>query len=147
MAWSLVKTQAAGDWVAERIDGHFAERSMVLGCEVGGKLVAGVIYEAYNHASVLAHIAIDGGRLPAGFVGAIFHYPFIVCSVGKIICPVADGNQKSARLARHFGFQAEARIEEAHPSGGITFYTLKKEACRYLGGRYGQKFTITTSSP
>ena len=142
MAGNLVRGRRAGDWVAARIDGgFFAERSEALAYERGGEIVAGVIYESFNGASVLCHIAVEG-RMPPWFVAAIFHYPFKVQRVGKIICPVAQGNEASRRLAENFGFREEARIEAAHPTGYVSFYTLTPEACRFLSERYMSRLVV-----
>jgi len=144
MGWGLIHGGEAGIWVAQRVKGaYFAARSSALGYAIDGEITAGVIYENYNAASVVAHIAVEGKRMSPYFVWAIFDYPFRVCGVAKIICPVGEGNTASRSLAGRMGFHEECRLAGAHPDGDLIFYTLARQDCRFLGGRYGQKFTIS----
>lgn len=146
MAWSLIKGREAGDWVAGKSGGgYFAERSEALGCVREGRVVAAVIYENWNRASVVCHFAIDRGGLVPGFCAAIFDYPFNVCGVGKIIGPVPAGNTQSQKLVQHMGFTEEARIVGAHPSGDLIFYTLSRDACRFIRGRYRERLAISAT--
>lgn len=146
MGGSLIRGEEAGAWVAERVGGaYFAARSTALGYALDGRITAGVIYENYNAASVVAHIAVEGRRMSPNFVSAIFDYPFRVCGVAKIICPVGEGNIASRNLAGRMGFREECRLAGAHPDGDLIFYTLTRQDCRFLGGRYGQKFTFSAT--
>jgi hypothetical protein len=43
------------------------------------------------------------------------------------------------------GFTEEARIKNADTDGDIVFLTMTREACRYLGHRYGKKITEAAS--
>ena len=104
-----------------------------------------MIYENWNKASIVCHIAIEG-RMTKGYLKAIFDYPFKVCEVEKIIVPVASENKKSNKIVTNMGFTEEARIKDCHPDGDIILYTLKREDCRFLGERYGKRRTITTTS-
>jgi len=47
---------------------------------------------------------------------------------------------------RKMGFTEEARIKNADTDGDIVFLTMTRDACRFLGHRYGQKITNTTAS-
>ena len=145
MGWNITSGAIVGHWVAKRIrGGYFAERSNALGLEKNGELVAGVIYENWNHKSIWCHIAIDG-RLTPRYLAAIFDYPFNICQVEKIIVPVGSDNEESIRLVEKMGFAEEGRIKDARPEGDLILFTLARDACRFIGEKHGQRLTIATS--
>lgn len=145
MGWNITSGAIVGHWVAKRIrGGYFAERSNALGLEKNGELVAGVIYENWNHKSIWCHIAIDG-RLTPRYLAAIFDYPFNICQVEKIIVPVGSDNEESIRLVEKMGFTEEGRIKDARPEGDLILFTLSRNACRFIGEKHGQRLTIATS--
>ena len=137
LGWHIVQGAEVGVWVADRIAGEFySETSSAIGLEKNGKLVAGVIYENWNRASIFCHIAIEA-RLTKAYLKAIFDYPFNVCNVKKIIVPVVSNHVKSIKLVTNMGFTEEARIVDGSQDGDIIFLTMTKENCRFLGVRYG----------
>jgi len=141
----IVSNPYVGLWVAKRIKGQYNEESsQALGLKSGDKLVAGVIYEDFNKASVVCHIACE--RLTKSYLHAIFDYPFNVMGVNKIICPVASDNSASKRLVEKMGFSVEAVLKDCHVNGDILLYTMKKSDCKYLGKKYGQKFLPASGS-
>lgn len=146
MGWNITSGAHVGQWVAKRIRGGYsAERSNALGLERNGELVAGVIYENWNHKSIWCHIAIDG-RLTPRYLAAIFDYPFNICQVEKIIVPVGSDNEESVRLVEKMGFTEEGRIKDARPEGDLILFTLSRNACRFIGEKHGQRLTSTASS-
>ena len=139
MAYAITNDHAAGNWVAKRINGvYHTETSRSIGLARGGVLVAGVIYENWNHRSIVCHIAAEGRMTPA-YIAAIFDYPFNVCQVDKIIVPVVSENSESIRLVEHMGFEEEGRIKDGHPEGDIVLYTLARDACRFLSQKFQQR--------
>jgi RimJ/RimL family protein N-acetyltransferase len=124
-------------WVSKKLFARF-NTDAAIGLE-RGQMVAGVVYENWNGASMTCHIAVQGLLTPA-YLGAIFHYPFVWCGARKIIAPVAESNAESVRFVLKLGFKEEARLLDAHPEGAIRLYTMTPDCCRYLGGKYGQKF-------
>jgi len=146
MGWNITKGSEVGQWVAKRIrGGYFEGRSEAIGLKRDGELVAGVIYENWNHKSIWCHIAIEG-RLTPEYLAAIFDYPFNICQVEKIIVPVGSENEESLRLVKKMGFAEEARIKDGRPDGDIVFLTLAHKNCRYIGERYGKRLTFATTS-
>jgi L-amino acid N-acyltransferase YncA len=115
---------------------YFAEGSQAIGLERDGQIIAGVIYENWNKASIVCHIAIEG-RMTKGYLKAIFDYPFKFCKVKKIIVPVSSTHAKSLKLVTKMGFVEEARVKDAVPDGDIIFLTLARENCRFLGVENG----------
>lgn len=127
-----------GHWTASRIDGQYFEaNSQAIGLKKDGRIVAGVIYEHWNGKSVVCHMAVEG-RLNRNFLWIIFDYAYNVCCVEKIILPVASSNLKSIKLVLNMGFEEEARLTNAHPTGDLVFFTMKRTDCRFLGVRYGK---------
>jgi RimJ/RimL family protein N-acetyltransferase len=146
MGWHIVNGPEVGHWVASAFDGgYFAERSEAIGLKKNGELIAGVIYENWNHKSIFCHIAFLG-RITPSFLAAVFHYPFEVCDVEKIIAPIRGDNRKAINLVTKMGFSEEARIKDATPTGDLTFYTMTRNSCRFLRNRYGKKITRTAAS-
>ena len=145
MGWNIESSTEVGEWVCFQTGGGYHEaRSNALGLRKDGEVVAGVVYENWNGRSVFCHIAIEGRMTPT-YLAAIFDYPFNVCGVDKIVVPVSSENSKALRLVGKMGFTEEARIHNADTNGDIVFLTMARDSCRFLGRRYGQKFTETTS--
>ena len=137
LGWHIVQGADVGHWVAERVQGkYFAEGSQAIGLERYGQIIAGVIYENWNKASIVCHIAIEG-RITKGYLKAIFAYPFEFCKVKKIIVPVSSTHAKSLKLVTKMGFVEEARVKDATPDGDIIFLTLAREKCRFIGVENG----------
>lgn len=136
MGWNIISGADVGHWVAKRVDFGFLEsRSVALGLKREDKIIAGVIYDNFNHQTIWCHFAIEGKLTPA-FLAAIFDYPFNTCKVEKIIAPVGSDNEKSGKVVKNMGFTEEGRIKEGIPHGDIVFYTLRRDDCRFLGQRY-----------
>ena len=137
LGWRIVQGAEIGYWVAERVQGkYFAEGSSAIGLQKDGKTIAGVIYENWNQASIMCHIAVEG-RMTKGYLKAIFAYPFEICKVKKIIVPVTSDNVKSLKFVAKMGFVEEARIKDGAPNGDIIFLTLAQEKCRFIGVKNG----------
>jgi L-amino acid N-acyltransferase YncA len=115
---------------------YFADGSQAIGLERNGQIIAGVIYENWNQASIVCHIAIEG-RMTKEYLKSIFSYPFEFCKVKKIIVPVSSTHAKSLKLVTKMGFVEEARVKDAAPDGDIIFLTLAREKCRFLGVENG----------
>lgn len=141
MVGNIINGPSVISWVAERLENtFFSEGSVALGFQRNDKLVAGVVYGDWNYRSIGASIVIDG-PITSGFLAAMFHYPFIVCQVDKIIVQVSDDNIKSKTLACKLGFVEEARIKEACVNGDMVLYTLPRNTCRFIEDRYQKKIS------
>jgi RimJ/RimL family protein N-acetyltransferase len=129
-----------GRWVADKLEmGFFEGRASAIGLRRDGRIIAGVIYENWNGASLMAHIVVEG-PLTGDFIFAIFDYPFQVCGVKAVVSPIVETNTKSIHLAVNMGFTEECRLKDCHPDGDIVLYTLRKADCRFLGERYAKRF-------
>jgi RimJ/RimL family protein N-acetyltransferase len=139
----IVTGNPVGEWVSARLHTPWNKQGdEAIGLRLRSRIVAGVIYENWNDVSCVCHIAIDGPLTPA-YLAAIFHYPFIYGELRKIIAPVNQENAKSVRFVRKLGFNLEAQILDASPEGSILLYTMRRDECRFLGERYGQKIQST----
>ena len=145
MGWRIVNGPHVGLWVGERMEGIFpAERSVAIGLEKDGQLIAGTVYENWNGRSVVCHIAWE--RVTPTYVAAVYDYAYNVCGVDKIIGPISSNHTRALRLVRKMGFSEEARLKNAAPDGDIVLMTLTPERCRFLEPRYGQKISSTAAS-
>jgi len=137
---------AVGHWTAPKVGGQYFEaNSQAIGLKKDGRIIAGVIYEHWNGKSVVCHMAIEG-RLNRKFLWIIFDYAYNVCGVEKVLLPIASSNVKCIKLVLNMGFREEARLTNAHPTGDLVFFTMKRTDCRFLGVRYGQRFAVAAAA-
>ena len=119
-------------WVAERAGVSVTSRATALGW-MKDKLMAGVIYDDFNGANMMTHIAGEGKRwMTREYLWTIFSYPFDLCGVKRITATVAEGNEASQLFVEHLGFTLEAELEDAHPTGNMLLYRMMKKDCRFL---------------
>jgi len=126
------------DWVAARTDtigGYGAATG--IGLERGGSLIAGVVYSDWNGANINMHVAAVPGRkwLNREYLWFCFYYPFWQVGAKRITGLVGEGNADARRFDEHLGFKLEARLKDAHPTGALLVYVLRKEDCRWLAMR------------
>lgn len=139
MGWDIVSGPEIGHWVAKRLDaGFFEARSSAIGLKRNDEIIAGVIYENWNHQTIWCHFAVEGKMTPA-FLAAIFDYPYNICHVEKIIVPVGSDNEQSVKVVENMGFTEEGRVKNGRPNGDIIFYTLHCDDCRFLSKRYTKR--------
>jgi RimJ/RimL family protein N-acetyltransferase len=126
-----------GPWVSQKTNGSWcAGRGQAIGKLVDGQLVAGVLYEDFNGANVVCHIAGEGKWADRQFLAVIFDYPFNQMKVRRITVPVCGANARSVKLVEHMGFVLESRLEQATLDSDLLLYRLFKDECKYLRGKY-----------
>ena len=136
------------DWVDARLKAHggFSKTAHGIGLQEkrleyddGGsrwRTVAGVVYENWNGPNVVCHIASEGTNWPnRTFLWTIFDYPYNQLGAERITAPVGEGNTVSRRFVERLGFEVEARLVGAHPSGDLLMYVLRKPEAKWLGIR------------
>jgi RimJ/RimL family protein N-acetyltransferase len=122
-----------GNWVCERAGGTWIpNRGRTIGRIKNGELVAGVIYEDYNGANVVCHIAGVRDWATRAYLRTIFDYPFNQLRVKRITVPVASNNARSIRFVEHLGFEREATLRDAHPDGDLFIYKITADKCRWV---------------
>lgn len=134
-AWRIVdrEHERVGRWMAERDGGHWREGATCVGLERRGELVAGVMYDWFNGASIYMHVAGVGRRwLTRQYLWYCFYYPFAQLGCEVVIGLVGEDNRDAQRFDEHLGFQLHTTIPGAHPSGALRVYVMRKENCRWL---------------
>lgn len=122
-----------GNWIERNGGGHYRAGTQCIGLERDGEIVAGTLYDYHNGASVYSHWAIsDKHALNREYLSAIFRYPFVQLDCSVIIALVAGDNEPSSNLVEHLGFELEHTIKDAHPSGELHIYTMRRSDCRWL---------------
>lgn len=130
-----------GPWVVERGGGQWwPGRGTAIG-KIGkdGKLVAGVLYEDYNGANIVCHIAGEGNWATREFLNIIFDYPFNQLGVRRITAPNDSTNEQAIRLVTRMGFALESTLKQATPDGDLLLFVLFKDDCRFIKAPYGKE--------
>lgn len=138
MAFNIIydRPDIVGPWVYARTGGVFLPQiSHCLGqVDSSGSLVAGVVFEGYNGATMKSHIAVDPGKaLNKQMLWAIGEYVFRQQKVTKLIGLVDSNNTKALHLDKKFGFKEEGRIKDGVVGGDLVILTLTKDDYRYIG--------------
>lgn len=137
----MVYGDAVKRFVSERLQGlAVREPAQGIGYARDGHVVAGILYEDWNGASVVCHMAASG-RFTREFLRIASDYAFRQLGVHKIIAPVFSDNIRMRNVAHKMGFVPEGRLEGCATDGfGIILFTMTAEQCPFLGERYnGQK--------
>lgn len=124
-----------GPWVCQHAGGTWVPgKSTGIGLERDGELIAGVLYEDFNGAQVICHIAATAKNWTANreYMWMIFDYPFSQMKVKRITVPVAESNIVARAFVEGLGFELEFIAEDAHPDGGLVIYKMKPQNCRWL---------------
>lgn len=96
-----------------------------------GEIVAGVVYNGYQHPNILFHISAE--TLTPAFVWAFLHYPFCQLKVNRITGLIARKNRKSRRFAEHLGATLEGTMHKALVNDDVCIYGLfEKDARKWL---------------
>jgi hypothetical protein len=134
-----VNAEIVGPWVYERTGGTWIpQRGTAIGLiDINGKLKAGVIYEDYNGANIVCHIAIDG-VMSKKYLAMIFDYPFNQLNVKRITVPIEATNLSSINLVTKMGFILESRLEQATLDSDLLIFRMFKNECRFLSERYSK---------
>lgn len=106
-----------------------------LGLERDGELIAGVLYEGFNHHNVWMHVAAEpGGRwMTKQYLRYCFEYPFKELGCSRVSGYVEASNTEARRFDEHLGFKQEAILSGAARDGGdVIVYVMRREDCRYL---------------
>ena len=141
MARIVYDVERIGPWVCERAGGDWiAGRGTGIGLERDGVLVAGTLFEDFNGANVLMHVAAEPGRqwLNLTYLNTCFDYPFNQLGCRRVTGIVPSVNTDALRFDLHLGFEQEAVLKDAHPEGDLIVLRMTREQCRWIGARNGQ---------
>lgn len=133
-----------GQWVARRTGGSYhAGSGKTIALVEDDRIIAAVLYEGHNGASIQTHMAAVPGRnwMTRQYLWKIFDYPFRQLDCNLIIAPVASDNLDSRRFCKHLGFETQATLRDAHPNGDLLILGMYRNQCKWLklGARYGQE--------
>lgn len=108
-----------------------------IGLEDDGKIVAGVLYDNYNGASVNTHIAANNSKrwMNREYLHFIFWYPFEQMKVKRLTALVAENNTDSRNFVKKLGFDLEATLQDADPDGDLLVYRMFRDQCKWLNMR------------
>lgn len=124
-------------FVSERMGVSSWSAATSIGLEEDGALIAGVVFDYYNGASICMHVAAIGRRwMTRDYLWYCFHYPFNELKVKRITGLVPESNLDARRFDENLGFKLETRLTDAHPDGDVLVYKMTREDCRFLQPRY-----------
>lgn len=131
--WVTFDHETVAPWVCERTGLEYKkDRFRAIGRLIDGKLVAGVLYEEFNGAQIVCHIAAEGKWANKHFLWLIFDYPFNQVGASRITTTVVDSNKKSQAFTKKLGFDLEYKMKSAHPDGDLWVFRMFKDDCRWL---------------
>jgi RimJ/RimL family protein N-acetyltransferase len=125
------------EFVADRLQINRSPSQVGIGLEVGGDLIAGVLYDDFNKSNVWMHVAAVPGKrwLNREFLWFCFQYPFIQLGVKRASGWVEVDNMEARRFDEHLGFKAEAVLEGAGRNGqDVIIYRMWRHECRFIKG-------------
>ncbi len=129
--------EVIGPWVCERTGGTWTpKRGTAIGQMKDGQINAGVLYEDWNGANIVCHIAGEGNWANKRFLSVIYHYPFEYVGAKRVTVPVKSTNEKSIKLVTRMGFTLESTLAQATPDGDMLLFRMFKHEYKYLRGKY-----------
>ena len=129
--------EVIGPWVAERAGLKWLPgRATAIGQMKDGQINAGVLYEDWNGANIVCHIAGEGDWANRRFLSVIYDYPFNYVGAKRITVSVKATNKKSIKLVEKMGFTLECTLAQATPDGDMLLFRMFKHECKYLRGKY-----------
>jgi RimJ/RimL family protein N-acetyltransferase len=131
-------TNRVAEWTLARLGAVWVPGTgQAIGLEREGQLVAGVVFEGWNGASVRMHVAAEPGSqwLNREYLHLCFWYVFEQLGCHTAIALVAESNSASRRFTTHLGFRLKATLEDCHPDGALLIYTMTKAQCKWLSLR------------
>lgn len=132
-----------GPWVAARAGGNWIPKAgHTIALIEDDKIIAGVLFDNYNGASIQMHVAAVPGKrwMDRRYLWKCFDYPFEQLGVNMVIGLVAEPNLQARKFDEHLGFTLKATLADAHPEGDLLIYGMTKDQCKWLalGDRYGR---------
>ncbi|MEN6549741.1 MAG: N-acetyltransferase, partial [Armatimonadia bacterium] len=104
------------------------------GVEMGGEVVAGVVFNNYNAVNATAHIAIAKPcKATHQLIRHAFHYAFVECGLKRLTGMVPVSEPKTVAFDQHLGFEPEFIMKSAAFDGGdLQVLVMWPDNCRWL---------------
>lgn len=125
------------EFVGSALDVSGFANYTAIGLEEDGELIAGVLYDYYNGASINMHVAAKPGKrwLNRKFLHFCFWYPFEQLKVKRITGLVPESNMDARKFDENLGFELEATLQDAAPDGDVFVYRMFRHQCKWLDMR------------
>ena len=132
----LGQDQRVGQFVADITGNGSFTNNTTIGWERNGVIVAGVVYDSFTGANCSMHVASDGSRrwMSREFLFATFNYPFNQLNLRRVTGVVERANTDALRFDYHLGFEDEAVLKDASPSGDLLLLVIWRHKCRWWNG-------------
>lgn len=131
----LDQPERISKWVADRMEsGWHGARGSAIGLLENDEIIAGVLFDSWNGASICMHVAAVPGKrwMTREYLRVCFAYPFQQLRCNKILGLVGSKNTVAQRFDEHLGFVLEATLEAAHSDGALLIYSMSREQCRWI---------------
>ena len=131
-------------WVSARLPFpvQFDDKVQAIGVAIGGKPVAGVVFQNYVSDALTGEpimiecaMAADSPKwCSKGVIRAILTYPFVTIGVRRLNCYTQGRNIRTQRLLMGLGFQLEGRMLHAMTGGddAMIYGLMRDTAQRWL---------------
>lgn len=121
----------------ERVNGRtdpYSGHSVGIGIEKEGKLIGGIVLHEYNGNNFFIHVASDHPKrwVTREWLHVIFSYAFDQCKVKRITGIVTEANKTALDFDLDVGFEIEARLKDAHPTGDMLVIKMTRENCKWI---------------
>lgn len=94
--------------------------------------MAGVLYEDWNGANLMVHIAGEPGWPCREYLRVIFDFPFNQVGARRLTAPICSTNKSAIKLVEKMGFKLESELVGATRLGNLLLFRIFKDECRYL---------------
>jgi len=129
--------EKVGIWVTEKAGGEYKQGNTAIGIEYNGALIGGVMYDGFTGGTIFIHSRIDEPKkITRTFYFMIFDYPFNQLQIKALRGIVNINNLCAIKLNEHIGFTREAMLRDYFLDGDAIVYTMFKDDCRFLRGKY-----------
>ncbi|QCL83912.1 N-acetyltransferase [Agrobacterium pusense] len=127
---------AVADFVAKGLglDIHDIAPFTAIGFEIGGQLVAGVVYNNFRtHDIQLTAFSTDNRWLSKNSLRTIFSYPYIQLGCVRTTAVTGRANKRTRKLLQGLGY----KLEGVHPKAvdgkqTAISYGMVREDCRWI---------------
>lgn len=120
------------NWIAAQSGLAKVSDFIGFGRERNGRLVAAVGYDHHQDWSCSFHIAAKPDGLNRELLYRMFEVPFNQWKYRVIFGIIQKGNTASLNIASRLGFSPVLSLADAHPSGSLEFWTMRREDCKWL---------------